>query len=690
MRFQIPGETCCYFIPFKISCPLLNINTLRLSKKKVNEQTLFFLFFFYEIYTFFIFVFFYVHIPNGHQDSQFSLWVNCYKLICNSEQIRYNFSVFAYNMIIFSVQCNIFMAESSSIPAAIDENMVDYIFNYGGSHNLLDTLRDLYPITILNELYAVVHVPRENAMLFPDNTHGYASIPKCFGPADFQSLQASGILTLQNQPFIPLRGKDVAVAIIDDGIDFTNPLFLNPDNTTRIAYYWDQSNTLAPPFGFSYGTSYTSTEINQMLLEREGNTSASPSSSHGTVVAGVAAGNTVEPLLFSGAAPESTLIVVKLKQAKKYLRDFFLIPDGVPCYQENDIIAALEYIRECSRRLNDIPVSICIPLQSSCGSHTGALALSVSCDLFSKLHSFCICLPSGNEGNSRHHYHADLSPNNVSETIEIFTLGGELGFSAELWSENFTDFSLQILSPSGETREIHFQPPYSSRTVTFVFLNTIIYLDYFFIENQSGRQLIYLRFLKPAPGLWSISIRNVNPQPIPLDMWLPITSFLESETYFLSPDPNITVTAPGDCSNAITVASYDYRTESLAVTSGRGYTADNKIVPTIAAPGVNIFVPVSSIYNVSENTSLSAGAKIPPGELFSGTSIAAAQCCGAAALFLQWAIINNNLIFVNGIGVKNYLLRGAIMPASYETPNPLWGYGKLDLYNTLRRLSGLT
>lgn len=582
------------------------------------------------------------------------------------------------------------MANFSSLPAAVDENMADYIFNYGGSYNLLDTLKNTYPVTILNELYAVVHTPLEDAMLFPDNTHGYSSIPKCFGPADIQSLQASGILSVQNQPYIPLRGEGVAVAIIDDGIDFTNPLFLHPDNTTRISYYWDQSQTDAPPAGFSYGTEYTSAQLNQMISEaKESASSLAQTSPHGTAVAAVAAGNTVEPLLFSGAAPDATLIVIKLKQAKKYLRDFFLIPDGVPCYQETDIIAALEYIRERSKILNDVPVSICIPLQSSCGSHTGSSALSVSCDLFSKLYSFCICVPAGNEGNSRHHFHASLLPNGASETIELFTLGGELGFSAELWSENFTDSSLKIISPSGETREIHFQAPYSSQTIKFVFLTTTIYLNYFFVENQSGRQLIYLRFTKPSAGLWRISIKNVTAQPVTVNMWLPITSFLESDTYFLTPDPEITVTAPGDCDNVITVASYDYRNESLAVSSGRGYTADNRVTPTLAAPGVDIYVPVSSIYNVSENQTPSPGAAIPPGELFSGTSIAAAQCCGAVALFLQWATINNNLLFVNGIGVKNYLLRGAIMPISYEIPNPLWGYGKLDLYNTLRRLSGL-
>ena len=37
-----------------------------------------------------------------------------------------------------------------------------------------------------------------------------------------------------------LTGKGVLVAVIDSGIDYLHPDFLNSDGTTRIAELWDQ------------------------------------------------------------------------------------------------------------------------------------------------------------------------------------------------------------------------------------------------------------------------------------------------------------------------------------------------------------------------------------------------------------------------------------------------------------------
>ncbi|MCB7279381.1 S8 family serine peptidase, partial [Bacteroides thetaiotaomicron] len=59
---------------------------------------------------------------------------------------------------------------------------------------------------------------------------------------------------------------------------------------------------------------------------------------HGTYIASLAAGNADADEQFLGAAPESTLAVVKLKQAKQYLRDYYCITETAVCYQETDLI----------------------------------------------------------------------------------------------------------------------------------------------------------------------------------------------------------------------------------------------------------------------------------------------------------------------------------------------------------------
>ena len=64
---------------------------------------------------------------------------------------------------------------------------------------------------------------------------------------------------------------------------------------------------------------------------------------------------------FLGAAPESKLAIVKLKPAKKYLKEFYLITEEKECYQENDIMLGMRYLNELANRY-DMPLVICIAL----------------------------------------------------------------------------------------------------------------------------------------------------------------------------------------------------------------------------------------------------------------------------------------------------------------------------------------
>lgn len=563
---------------------------------------------------------------------------------------------------------------NTTLPPAVDENYANFIFNYNSSPSYLAYLKQNYQVSVINSTYAIIYVPLDGFELLSPNSYSYGSIPKCYAPMDVESMNASGITRIHNQPYIPLTGNGVAVAIIDSGIDYTNPLFRNSDGTTRIARIWDQTiQSSNPPADFSYGTEYTREDINFALsseipLEQVPSTDTD---GHGTFISGIVAGNEDIENRFIGAAFDATLIVVKLKPAKKYLRDLFLISENAIAYQEDDIMAALTYARLAAFQLNDIPLSICLPLGTNSGAHLGISPLAIYCNDINRLFHTVLSVAAGNEGNARHHYYADLEPSNEFHTIEINVSSQEQGFSLELWGSSPTSHDLIIQSPSGETQEVFLTPPYSSQTLEFIFINTTIYVNFLLIENQSGKQLIFFRFLSPAPGLWKFQIRNNNPYKTSVQMWLPVTSFLIGDTYFLRPSPYMTVTEPGNGDDIICVTAYDYRNDSIYLNSSRGFSADNNIVPTLAAPGVNIRGPV-------------------PGGNYttrSGTSIAAAHTCGACALFLQWAVVLKNVPFINGIGVKNYLIRGTRRSSPLEYPNPEWGYGILDLYNVFESLT---
>ena len=199
--------------------------------------------------------------------------------------------------------------------------------------------------------------PRSFFRIFDFPADSYASVPKCYGLLDETALEVSGILKLQQQPALALKGQGVMIGFIDTGIDYRNPVFQYSDGTTRIYRIWDQTiRDGTKPEGIAYGSEYKTEQINA-ALRAENPLETVPSmdtNGHGTFVAGVACGSEDVEDNFIGAAPFSEIAVVKLKEAKTYLREFYFIPDSVPAYQENDIMMAVSYLDRLAKE-RDMP-----------------------------------------------------------------------------------------------------------------------------------------------------------------------------------------------------------------------------------------------------------------------------------------------------------------------------------------------
>jgi hypothetical protein len=73
-------------------------------------------------------------------------------------------------------------------------------------------------------------------------------------------------------------------------------------------------------------------------------------------------------------------------------------------------------------------------------------------------------------------------------------------------------------------------------------------------------------------------------------------------------------------------------------------------------------------------------------ELKTGTSIAAAETTGVVAILLEWGIVKKEYPSINGIVIKQFLISGAIKSQDMKYPNPEWGYGILDIYETFLHL----
>lgn len=523
--------------------------------------------------------------------------------------------------------------------------------------------------------YKCFYLPAELAGPVTLSRFSYNSIPKCFTPTSMETLNQTGILPVQNYPTLQLKGEGVLIGFLDSGIDYTNQVFRNIDGSTRIAAIWDQTvQSGSPPEGFAYGTEFTEKQINEALNE-ENPLAVVPSSDdtgHGTYTASLAAGSGNPQEQFLGAAPEASIAVVKLKQAKQYLRDYYFIPSDAVCYQETDLMLGLKYLNDLADSLS-LPLVVCITVGSNMGGHIGTLPFSYLIEGYSTKANHITVIGTGNEADKRHHYFNTITDMADRKSVEIRVGENVSGFSLELWTDIPNILSISILSPSGEnTSRIPFRAG-ASAEVSFLFERTKVSIDYRLLVEKSTSELVFFRFDAPAPGIWKIIIEPLALADGQFHMWLPVTEFLSGEVYFLEPDPYYTLTNPAAADSPIVVSYYNGNTDALSQSSGRGYTRSRRIKPDIAAPGVDV-----------------PGAL--PGGRFTvrtGASAAAAVTAGAITLMLEWLLNYENVPGIDSYQIKSLLILGAVRPKTMEYPNREWGYGQLNLYNTFETIRQL-
>ena len=590
----------------------------------------------------------------------------------------------------------------------------------------------------INDTYDIIYVDNAKLPSLENNFFDYQGIPKLYGlmqiegdvpnisreglqPFDPSALIASGIVSVQGPP-LNLTGFGTVICFIDTGIDYTNPVFRDELGNSRILAIWDQEDQSGRrPDGFFYGSEYTKEEINQALR------SATPLDivpsmddiGHGTALASIAAGSATVgtlsagnadaatvggigtgnagtasvatdsssagygigkrniPAGFRGAAPEAEIVVVKMKKAKRYLRDYYLVSQDATAYQENDIMLAVKYC-DTFVRMFQRPIVICIGLGTSLGDHNGISPLSAYLTVIAQKRNRVVVVCGGNEGNSAGHYRGEfnvLSGNlgnigatlqQVSKSVEIRVADGNRGFFMELWGRGTNVINVGIRSPGGEVI-----PPIpiglrQSITFGFVYERTQVTIYSTLVESTSGEELIYFRLVDPTPGIWTIRvIGQVAQLGGVFDLWLPLMQFQSAPVYFLSPDPSVTLTEPAMAANVIAVSAYQASNASFYIESGRGFSRAGLPKPDLAAPGVD----VTTVYGKQ-----------------SGTGFSAALTSGAVALLLQWAVVERNNIFADSRVIKGYLIRGAKRETDIDYPNEEWGYGRLNLVGVFNSL----
>lgn len=511
----------------------------------------------------------------------------------------------------------------------------------------------------------------------------------------------SGITQVQDAR-LNLTGRGVILAFADTGINYRNRIFRNADGSTRILAIWDQTvQEGEPPEGFLYGTEYTREEIDRALQAESGiigngsTTTAGiqnvraldivPSideNGHGTRLVSLAGGSRLgEGSVYNSPAFQADIVVVKLKPAKEYLREYYQIPDGVSAYSSTDVMMAVKYLdsfAEVFRR----PVVFCFGMGTNFRDHESGGAFSRYLNAIASKRSRIMVITGGNEGNASHHYRGRFPEGNgrgengdrnvaLEESVEVYVSQGVDGFLMEVWTEAPVNLAVSIRTPGGEyidPTSVLFQTNLRYR---FVFEETVITVYNAFITQGSGDALVLMRFENPTPGIWTIGVSDENRvADARFDAWLPISEFLQQPVYFLRPNPDTTMTTPAYVSDAITTAAYNSFDNSIYQESGRGFSRDERIKPDIAAPGVDLTIAGNRL------------GEEPVISTYTGASLAAAMMAGAAAQFAQWAVVDGNAPYIRSQEVKNYFIRGAARDRNIDYPNEIWGWGRLDLYNT--------
>lgn len=646
-----------------------------------------------------------------------------------------------------------------------DTDMWKLILFYNGS---LEEIKEMISFSFIPLLgnFAILFIKEKDIpafLTFPQILYVELSRPiyeNALTGINASCLPDYNIVTGRNVNATTLTGKGTAIAVLDSGVDYKHPDFRNADGSTRILAYWDQSLPFASfnnENNYNLGVIFSEEDLNRLLMPKTSSISSesstfpaiepttrlpapskgtsgygvnplspsedisgynsnllSPSediSGHGTHIAGICAGNgRASNGNNQGVAPESSLIVVKLKNETASVYTDYA-----------NLMMAVDFaVRFANMR--SLPLSINISYGSNDGSHTGSSLLELFMGQVPLYGKNVISVATGNEGLTRRHASLNLLPvihssetilsslsskqlsypkqsfsscsgqtnfqdqasspihtsnrniistqNTYSESIAFTIAPNEQSLYLEIWQAFADDFSYELFVPSGLES---FTFPAAPGIYTYMIADTTIYLT---INNPTPYQPFRQYFLSFSPnntiplrfitsGTWTL---HVSPTPTGkivdgrLQFWLPSKEATNSATGFLSPSSDMTFTIPSTASSVISVSGYDSNLDVFAPFSGQGFSNNMDTKPDLCAPAVNIL-----------STAPGGGYTIR-----TGTSMAAPFVTGAAALLMQYGIVNGNDPFLYGEKVKAYLWKSARpLPAFSEYPNEKVGWGAL-------------
>jgi subtilisin family serine protease len=494
----------------------------------------------------------------------------------------------------------------------------------------------------------------------------------------------------------PYTGNGVIVGVVDQGIDWQHPDFIDNKGNTRVLRYWDHSTNGNPPSGFGYGYEWDSTSINNGTC-----TATEESSAHGSTVAGQALGNGNANGTNIGMAPDANIVIVETN---------FSLPNWTLT-----IADAVDYIFQVADEY-DMPAVVNLSLGSYFGSHDGNDPAAEAIEAMLDEKPGRIVVGAAGNGGNQGKFHAQHMVNTDTSFVWFTNnpsaqLGNNTIFF-DLWSDTadaLYSFAMGANAPG---------PGYSFRGRTN-FYNAATVGDSYIADtiwNGSNRIAVVEMYTEEVYGNFHLQVfvstvdstdylyRFETTGDGKYDLWsgewlqfndmvssnLPTPIEMPDIVNYVMPDSMQTIVSSWNCSekvvsvanmknrktftdnNGLTTVTTGVDPQERSLNSSIGPTRHGLNKPDVTAAGDNSVsaAPLWLLTNPAFNAAIDSGGWHA---INGGTSMASPVVSGIAALYLERCGRANYANFLNDIHATSYADQ-----YTGTLPNLAYGYGKID------------
>jgi minor extracellular serine protease Vpr len=512
----------------------------------------------------------------------------------------------------------------------------------------------------------------------------------------------------------PYTGEGVVIGIIDDGIEFGHPYFLDAAGKTTINAIWNMDYIGNPPSGYNYGTLWEKDSLNSFLNSTYNTGSLLQfqrkfgSAGHGTAVASLAAGK-------NGVAPGAEIIAVALTAFLDTLLRSDRIVDGIAFINDR----AKKMGKKCV-------INISLGTQWG-GPHDGKTLVERAIDsLCTEEQGLLVCTSAGNDGNSWKHWggfqiHPDSSFGLAKSTYEgamYFSIPKQHSSSllVSITDSRAPNFS----SPAISRDSILYQTPFlridsiiqSPVPISFTshLKNGIKSASITFSASHANSEydelIITLKeYTSPANGLPDLHVnRFIFKGSGMVHGYFPFLNLHPLYVFGNNPYPNDSTYRSTDCDYSTIIPTHAFSVLSsgaynirecyvnrlqnkvinaypscqLTYFTSRGPTFDGRIKPDVVTPGENVLSARSRWSDFLGHEFILD----PNYQMFSGTSASSPITAGIAALVWQKfpSYTRDSIIQrIKSTAYNDNYTTDVLSPV----PNNRSGWGKADAFKAL-------